>query len=50
MVDKMRAFEQANIAPSSQRDAETAIANIQYRIGVRKDRLPELDAWLKKNG
>jgi aminopeptidase N len=50
MIEKVRAFAQANIAPSSRRGADTAIANIQYRLGVRKDRLPEIDAWLKKNG
>ncbi|HUA80011.1 MAG TPA: M1 family metallopeptidase [Dyella sp.] len=49
-IDKMRAFEQAYIAPTSRRVADTAIANIQYRIGVHKNRLPAIDAWLKKNG
>lgn len=48
-VGKMQAYEQAYIAPTSRRGADTAIANIRYRIGVRKDRLPEIDAWLKKN-
>jgi aminopeptidase N len=48
-IDKLRAFAQAHIAPTSRRGSDTAIANIQYRIGVRKDRVPELDAWLKKN-
>ncbi|GAB2561163.1 M1 family metallopeptidase [Dyella jejuensis] len=50
MIGKLRAFAQAYIAPTSRRDADTAVANIQYRIGVRKDRLPAIDAWLKKNG
>jgi aminopeptidase N len=49
-IEKMRAFAQAYIAPTSRRGADTAIANIQYRIGVRKDRVPEIDAWLKKSG
>ena len=49
-IGKMRAFAQAYIAPTSRRGADTAVANIQYRIGVRKDRMPEIDAWLKKNG
>jgi aminopeptidase N len=48
-IGKVQAFAQANIAPTSRRGANTAVANIQYRIGVRKDRLPEIDAWLKKN-
>lgn len=50
IIEKMHAFEQANIAPSSRRVANTVVANIQYRIGVRKERLPDIDAWLKKNG
>jgi aminopeptidase N len=49
MIGKMQAYAQANIAPTSRRGADTAVANIQYRIGVHKDRLPEIDAWLKKN-
>lgn len=50
IIGKMRAFEQANIAPTSRRVADTVIANIQYRLGVHKDRLPDVDAWIKKNG
>jgi aminopeptidase N len=49
-IDKMHAFEQSNIAPTSRRVADSAVANMQYRIGVHKDRLPAIDAWLKKNG
>ncbi|HEY9130152.1 MAG TPA: M1 family metallopeptidase [Dyella sp.] len=50
MVDKVRAFAEKNIAASSRRDAETSIANIQYRIKVRNERIPAIDAWLKKHG
>jgi aminopeptidase N len=49
MIDRLRAFEQANIAPTSRRVADTVVANIQYRIGVHKDRLPEVDAWVKRH-
>ncbi|GLQ95514.1 M1 family metallopeptidase [Dyella acidisoli] len=49
MLDKLRSFEHANIPSDSRRVADTVVAGIQYRIGVRKDRLPEVDAWLKKN-
>ncbi|HTV84441.1 MAG TPA: M1 family metallopeptidase [Dyella sp.] len=49
-IEKMRAFEQSYIAPTSRRVADSAVANMQYRIGVHKDRLPAIDAWLKKNG
>jgi aminopeptidase N len=49
MVGKVQAYSQAHIAPTSRRDANTVIANLQYRMGVRKNRLPEIDTWLKKN-
>lgn len=50
MVAKLRAFAQKNIAPSSRRDMETAIANIETRIKQRGERLPEIEAWLKQRG
>jgi aminopeptidase N len=49
-IDKLQAFAEKNIAPTSRRDAETAVANIRYRNMVRTQRLPAVDAWLKKNG
>jgi hypothetical protein len=30
------------------RATETAIADVGYRIGIRKQRLAQIDAWLKK--
>lgn len=50
MAGKIKAYADAHIAAGSRRAAETAIANIAYRSKVRKERLPEVDAWLKKNG
>lgn len=49
-IDKIKAFADKYIAATSRRDAETSIANIRYRAMVRKERLPAIDAWLKKNG
>jgi aminopeptidase N len=49
MIDKVKAYAGANLAPSSRRDADTAIASIKDRIRVRAERLPEIDAWLAKN-
>jgi len=49
-VDKLKAFAEQYIAASSRRATDTAIANIQYRVKVRKERLPAIDAWLKSNG
>jgi aminopeptidase N len=50
MVDKLSAYAQANLAPSSRGDVEAAIASIKDRIRVNAARLPEIDAWLVKNG
>ncbi|HBN54457.1 MAG TPA: aminopeptidase [Stenotrophomonas sp.] len=50
MVDKIRAFADKHIAPTSRRDAETAITGIQTKLKLRAQRKPQIDAWLKKNG
>jgi aminopeptidase N len=50
MIDKIRAFADAYIAESSRREADTVIANIQYRLMIREDRLPAIDDWLEDNG
>jgi aminopeptidase N len=46
MIGKLNAYAGANLAPTSRRDADTAIAAIRDRIKVRSERLPEIDAWL----
>ncbi len=50
MVDKIKAFAEAHIAPTSRRDAETVIVAIETRIKLRARRLPQIDAWLKQQG
>ena len=47
MIAKVNAYAQANLAPEARREADTAAANIAYRIQVRTERLPLIDAWLK---
>ena len=49
MVGKVNEYAATNIAVSSRRDAQTAVARIVYRIKVRKERLPEVDAWLARH-
>ncbi len=49
MIAKIKAYE-ATIDPSARRPAQAAIANIEYRLMIRKDRLPAVDAWLAKHG
>ncbi|PNS09693.1 M1 family metallopeptidase [Solilutibacter silvestris] len=50
MIGKIRAYAEKYLAPTSRRESETAIANIEYRIKVRREQLPAIDAWLAKNG
>lgn len=50
MVDKIKAFADAYIAPTSRRDAETVMNAIQTGFKLREQRRPQIDAWLKKNG
>ena len=45
-IGKLNAYAEANLAAGSRRDAETAAAGIRYRIKVKKERLPAVDAWL----
>jgi aminopeptidase N len=49
MIGKLRDFAGKNIAESSRRATDTAIANIEYRTKVKRERLPEVDAWLAKH-
>ena len=49
MLDKLQAYADAHLAKGSRRDTDTAIAGIKYRIKVRGERLPEIDAWLANN-
>ncbi|WP_342317165.1 M1 family metallopeptidase [Lysobacter sp. FW306-1B-D06B] len=50
MIGKVRAYAQAHVAESSRRASETAMANIAYRVKVKQERLPAVDAWLGKQG
>jgi aminopeptidase N len=50
MIDKLKGYAQANLAPTSRGDVDAAIAAIQDRIRTNAARLPEIDAWLKQNG
>jgi aminopeptidase N len=49
-AEKLKAFAGKYIAASSRRATDTAVANIEYRVKVKQERLPAIDAWLKKNG
>ncbi len=49
MVGKIKAYADAHLAAGSRRSADTAIANVEYRIKVRNQRLPAIDAWLEQH-
>jgi aminopeptidase N len=46
MIDKLTAFANANLAADAHRDTDTTVADIKYRIKIRHERLPAIDAWL----
>ncbi|HEV2608475.1 MAG TPA: ERAP1-like C-terminal domain-containing protein, partial [Xanthomonadaceae bacterium] len=48
MIGKVKAFAEAHIAATARRAANTTVSNITYRIMVHNERLPTIDAWLKK--
>jgi aminopeptidase N len=50
MIDKLRGYADQYLAADARGDVKTAIASIQYRIKVRKERLPQIDAWLARQG
>jgi aminopeptidase N len=50
MVGKLRSYADQHIAAGSRRPTDTAIANIEYRMKIRKERLADIDAWLGKHG
>jgi aminopeptidase N len=50
MVGKLNGYAQANLAAGSRTDVAASVAAIKDRIAVNAARLPEIDAWLGKNG
>ncbi|MES2741243.1 MAG: M1 family metallopeptidase [Pseudomonadota bacterium] len=48
MIDKLRVYAQANLPQGARGDAETAAADIAYRVQVRRERLPAIDSWLAR--
>ena len=48
MIGKLEAYAQANLPASARGDADSSVAGIKYRIKLRAERLPAVDAWLAK--
>jgi aminopeptidase N len=50
LIDKVEAFAAAHIPAGARQDLRKATASIRYSASIRKDRLPEVDAWLQARG
>ena len=48
MIAKLEAYAQANLPAGARGDADSSVAGIKYRIKVRAERLPAVDAWLAR--
>ncbi|WP_372391448.1 M1 family metallopeptidase [Xanthomonas sp. NCPPB 3582] len=46
-VNRIKAFADKYIAPTSRREADTAIGTIQTRVRLRDQRVPQIRAWLQ---
>jgi aminopeptidase N len=49
MVGKLQAFARDHIEARLRRDADTAVANIEYRRRIHDRQLPVIDAWLARH-
>ena len=47
LIDKLDAFAEHHIPPDARQDLRKAEATVRYLAEIRKDRLPEVDQWLK---
>jgi aminopeptidase N len=50
MIGKLKDYADKYLAASSRRATETVIGNIEYRLQIHDKRLPEIDAWLERQG
>ena len=49
MISKLSKYAEANLVPAARRSVDIAVANIKYRIKLRAERLPAIDAWLAQH-
>ena len=50
MMEKLKAYAADNVPSNMRRAVDTALVTMQYRIKVRAERLPEIDAVVKGSG
>ncbi|WP_317204820.1 M1 family metallopeptidase [Janthinobacterium sp.] len=48
MIGKLNAYAKAQLPVEARGDVATAVADIEYRIKLRKQGLPAIDAWLAR--
>jgi aminopeptidase N len=49
-LPKLKAYVQAYVPVPTRRTAEAAESEILYRLKIRNEQLPQIDAWLKRPG
>ncbi|MCD6026121.1 MAG: peptidase family protein [Solimicrobium sp.] len=49
MIEKLQAYAKAHIVPNAQSSTNTAIADINFQIKMRAQRLPEIGNWIELN-
>ena len=47
LIDKLNGFAEHQIPPDARQDVVKTDAHVRYYAAIRKDRLPEVDQWLK---
>lgn len=49
MISKLNTYANAHLDPSARGELETVIAAIEYRIKLKRERVPEIRAWLDQS-
>jgi len=50
MIQKLKDYADAHVPPTAHASVDKALGQIAYYAGVREKMLPDVDAWLAKNG
>jgi aminopeptidase N len=50
LIGALNAFAERHIAPDARQDLRKTEAAVRYHAAIRKDRLPEVDQWVKNDG
>jgi len=50
LIGPLNAFAEAHLPADKRRDVHKTMASLRYRARVRRQRLPEMDRWLREHG